>query len=282
MKNILGIIGSPRKLGNCEIIIKEISKNIETPHKLSLLRLSDFNIKRCKGCYTCLFKNGECVIKDDLKIILDAIIEADALIISVPTYFLAANASLKLLLDRGLSFYGSFEKLWGKPAIGIGIAGIKDKEGYTKLCIQNFMKAILTDTKACKILYGALPGEIFLNEENKSIATDLAKSLFDKPQKLDTPHCPLCKGDTFQFIEDNKVKCMLCSSNGTILTKNGKIVFDIKTTEPDFFKDKEEALNHKEWLCSMKNRFLEKKNDLKSIGKQYVDDGTCWIKPDKN
>jgi multimeric flavodoxin WrbA len=43
MKKILGIIGSPRKMGCSEIMIKEISRNISEPHELVLLRLTDFN-----------------------------------------------------------------------------------------------------------------------------------------------------------------------------------------------------------------------------------------------
>jgi hypothetical protein len=49
MKNILGIIGSPRKLGNCEIMVKEISRQISTPHELKLLRLQDFKILPCSS-----------------------------------------------------------------------------------------------------------------------------------------------------------------------------------------------------------------------------------------
>ena len=88
MKKILGIIGSPRKLGNCEIMVKEISRQITTPHQLSLIRLIDFEILPCKGCYACLFKEKKCVQDDDLNTILDSIVKADALIVSTPTYFL--------------------------------------------------------------------------------------------------------------------------------------------------------------------------------------------------
>ena len=56
MKTVLGIVASPRRLGNCEIMAKEISRQIPQPHELKLLRLSDFHIKPCRGCYLCLFK----------------------------------------------------------------------------------------------------------------------------------------------------------------------------------------------------------------------------------
>lgn len=112
MKKILGIIGSPRKLGNSEIMIKEISRHITLPHQLNLVRLSDFNILPCRGCYQCLFKEERCILDDELPTVLNAIIEADALIVATPTYFLSANSSLKRLMDRGLAFYAHGEALW--------------------------------------------------------------------------------------------------------------------------------------------------------------------------
>ncbi|MEJ2656789.1 MAG: flavodoxin family protein, partial [Desulfobacterales bacterium] len=119
MKKILGIIGSPRKLGNCEIMVKEISNQLSIPHELDLLRLQDFKILPCRGCYNCLFKTEDCILEDDLTTVIQAMAKADAYILSAPTYFLGINASLKMLLDRGISFYAHIEDLWGKPAVGV-------------------------------------------------------------------------------------------------------------------------------------------------------------------
>ena len=174
MKKILGIIGSPRKLGNCEIMVKEISRQISIPHELNLLRLQDFKILPCRGCYQCLYNTEQCVLEDDLVPVINAMIDADALIVSVPTYFLSVNACIKGLLDRGLSFYSQIEKLWQKPAVGVVTAGIEGKEGYSLLGIQSFLKLILAENKGSRIVYGALPGEIFMNPENKQTAAELA------------------------------------------------------------------------------------------------------------
>ncbi len=32
------------------------------------------------------------------------------------------------------------DNLWGKPAVGVAIAGIEGKEGYSRLVIQSFIK----------------------------------------------------------------------------------------------------------------------------------------------
>lgn len=278
MTTILGIIGSPRKLGNCEITVKAVSRHISSPHELELIRLSDFDIRPCRGCYACLFKEGGCVIKDDLNLVWDAIAGADALITAAPTYFLGPNAVLKCLLDRGLSLHAHLERVWGKPAVGIGIAGIFGKEGYTRLGIQNFLKFIMADVKTVSIMYGALPGEIFFNAENLDTVKQLAASLFEKKEEKETGTCPVCGGDTFRFLGGNRVRCMLCSNAGTVEMADAVPVFDLKPGDIEMFLTKKHAVAHKDWLRGMKARFLENKDRLKKISIDYLKDGT-WVTP---
>ncbi|QTA89336.1 flavodoxin family protein [Desulfonema magnum] len=278
MKKILGIIASPRNLGNSEMMVKEISSHIPLAHELNLLRLSDFNIRHCTGCYQCLFKKEGCVLDDDLHIIQNAILDADALIVAAPAYFLGANAALKLLLDRGLSFLNHVEKLWGKPAVGIAVAGIEGKEGSTLLGIESFLKLTMTEVKKTAIAYGALPGEVFFNEQNKKTAAELGESLFAPAPEKKAYACPLCGGDTFRFLGDNKVKCMLCSNSGTMRMESGSPVFEINKGEHELFLTKEETIQHGEWLQKMKGRFKEQKSRLKEISMAYKEGGN-WIKP---
>jgi len=278
MKKILGIIGSPRKLGNCEIMVKEIGRQITAPHELRLLRLSEFNLLPCRGCYACLFNAEKCIQNDDFQRILDTILEADALIVAAPTYFLGANACLKRLLDRGLAFYAHIDKLWGKPAVGIAIAGISGKEGHTLLGIQNFLKMILTEIKQTRICYGALPGEIFLNRQNIEAAADLAATLFAPAPGKEGPVCPLCGGDAFRFLGKDRVHCLLCSNLGTIHMQTDGPSFRIRKSGHELFLSKEEALRHKEWLMQMKARYLEQKEKLKEITLAYRKPEE-WIRP---
>jgi len=278
MKKILGLISSPRKLGNSELMIKEISRHIAQPHELHLLRLSDFRIFPCKGCYQCLFKDKVCIQKDDFNLVLESLVEADALIVAAPTYFLGPNAALKLLIDRGLAFYSHAERLWNKPAVGVGIAGIRGMEGYTLLGIESFLKLIFAEIKKCIMVYGALPGEIFLNEKNLKTAGDLASALYAPVPEKQEPSCPLCGGNTFRFTGNNKVQCMLCSNTGVFQMENESPVFTMENRFNMFFS-KENALEHKEWLMGMKGRFFEQKSRLKEITLPYLKEGN-WIKPD--
>ncbi len=277
MKNILAIIGSPRKLGNCEIMAKEISRRISEPHDLRLLRLPEYDIQSCTGCYTCLFKN-ECIIDDDFQSVAQAIVEADALIVAVPTYFLGPNACLKRFIDRGIALYPYIEKMWGKPAVAAGIAGIEGKEGYTMLGLESFLKMLFADIKMRRIVYGALPGEVFFNQQNRETAADMSRALIGEPETEKTPCCPVCGGQTFRFKEDDQVRCMLCSNAGKMVVENGRPVFEIARSEHEFFLTLEDALKHREWLVGMKSRFKANKDRLKEICLDYRQSGQ-WLKP---
>jgi multimeric flavodoxin WrbA len=279
VKKIVALIGSPRKLGNSELMAKEISRHIAASHTLQLIRLPAMDIRPCRACYTCLFDEKGCPQEDDFSQILAAILEADGLIVSAPTYFLSANASLKVLLDRGLALYAHYDRLWGKPSVAVAVAGIPGMEGFTKLCLESALRAMGTRLKASGVVYGALPGEVFMNEENRQVAKAFAAALFDPtPDWQSVPwRCDACGGDTFRFLGPDQVRCMTCSSPGQVLIDEGRLTLSVKAPEDHFFLTLEGAHRHRHWLQGMKKRFLEKKDALKTICLDYREDGD-WLK----
>ena len=277
MKTVLALLGSPRRLGNCELMAKEISRQLPVAHDLKLLRLPEFNIAACRGCYLCLLK-GQCPIEDDHQAVCQAILAADALILAAPTYFLGPNACLKRFTDRGLALYPHIESLWGKPAVAVGIAGLPGKEGYTLLGLENFLTLLFADIRSSRMIYGALPGEIFLNRQNRETARALAEALIDAPPPDAGPRCPLCGGRTFRFLSHDRVRCMLCSNAGTLESEQGKTRLHIQRSDHELFLTRQEALAHRDWLLSMKERFRAQKERLKDISSGYRQDGT-WIRP---
>jgi multimeric flavodoxin WrbA len=211
-----------------------------------------------------------CVQNDDLHLVLEALTQTDAYVVAAPTYFLGANATLKLLLDRGLSFYAHFDKLWGKPAVGVGIAGNRGMEGYTKLIIESFIKLTLGDLRGSAVIYGALPGEILVGNEGKETAKQLAEALVQgRGSGFDVPTCPLCGGDTFRFLPHGQVRCMLCSNSGDY------------RWEENLFLGYENAKKHPDLLRAMKGDFLARRKELKAMIQQYDQVGT-WIQVKKN
>jgi multimeric flavodoxin WrbA len=282
MKTLLGIVASPRKFGNCELFVKELYRNLSEEWRLNLIRLSELDIQPCRACYKCLFGEMECPQNDDFSFALKALVDCNAYVVAAPTYFLGANASLKRFLDRGLTFYGQTDSLWQKPAVGVAIAGIEGMEGYTKLVVDSFIKLTLGEHRGSAVVYGAIPGEIFLDDRGRATARDLADSLAYGPRKKEkvSPRCSLCGGDTFRFLSDHQVRCMVCSSSGTFVYRDYDLEVQMHPGEHPLFFSREDVLSHAEWLRGMKEKYLSRRKELKAVARQYTSQGT-WLRPEK-
>lgn len=75
--------------------IEEVSQN-----DVHIINVIDKHIEYCKGCFVCKKNGGECVIKDDMKEILEEILMSDLLIFNFPLYCFGMPANLKVLIDR--------------------------------------------------------------------------------------------------------------------------------------------------------------------------------------
>ena len=275
-KTLLGISASPRKLGNCELFIKDIFKYLGEGWSLRVARLPELDIKPCRACYQCLFDDMRCPQNDDFLTVLEALAEADAYVVAAPAYLLSANGSLKRFLDRGLQFYAFVDRLWGKPAAGVAIAGIEGMEGSTKRDVESFIKLTMGDLRGSAAVYGALPGEALLSSANRQTAEKLARAVLDPAGRFTpvVPVCPLCGGDTFRFLPDGNARCMLCSGSGPWEWKNESLRFHIDPGKHPLFLSKDDVNRHAEWLRGMKEKFLERKQELKAVVKQYLGVGT--------
>jgi hypothetical protein len=224
-------------------------------------------------------------LPDDLYLVLDALGAADACVVAAPTYALGAHASLKRLQDRTLSFYGALDSLWRKPAVGVAIAGIKGMEGHAKLAVDSFIRTSRLDHRGSEVLYGALPGEIFTKGNGKEIAVKLAARLNGSMAPCDdgaetAPSCPVCGGDTFRFLPEGGVRCMICSSSGVLLEKAGGFLV-IENPDGQMFRmTYESTIEHGEWLRSKKDAFQATRDELKAVTAEYLHIGE-WLRPER-
>ncbi len=271
-KTLLGISGSPRKHGNCELFIREIHKQLGSGWRLDLVSLPGQDIKPCKACYQCLYGQMRCPRDDGFLPVLDALAGADAYAVVAPAYLLSANSSLKKFIDRGLQFYAYLDRLWGKPAVGVAVAGIVGMEGSTRLNVESFVKMTFGDLRGAATVYGALPGEALLPEENRECAARLAEALADagKRFKPASPVCPLCGGDTFRLLPEGGARCMLCSGTGRYAWEDGRLSIHIEPGEHMFCLTKEEAARHLGWLREMKDRYPARRSELKEVLRRYL------------
>jgi len=115
---ILGIVCSPRKGGNTEILVTEaLEAAREAGGETELVLVGDKNIAPCDGCGSC-HETGACKIKDDMQAIYDQLEQADGIILGTPVYFLNVSAQAKAVMDRTYAFLSS-RKLRGKVAAAV-------------------------------------------------------------------------------------------------------------------------------------------------------------------
>ncbi len=103
-KKIIAVNAGPRMGWNTETLIKEASKGAES-QGAEVQRFDLFRLERYTGCISCFackkeqFK-GHCMCRDALTPVLDAIREADGLIIGSPNYLSEMTASFRALYER--------------------------------------------------------------------------------------------------------------------------------------------------------------------------------------
>ncbi|MFH1090389.1 MAG: flavodoxin family protein, partial [Pseudomonadota bacterium] len=112
---ILGLMCSPRKGGNTEILMNEALEGARSAGaETELIFVADKNIAPCDGCETC-HKTGQCRTKDDMQDIYEKMEAADGIIFGTPVYFTNVSAQAKIIIDRTYAFLVS-GKLKGKVA----------------------------------------------------------------------------------------------------------------------------------------------------------------------
>ncbi len=103
-KRIIAVNAGPRMGWNTETLITGASKGAESAGA-TIERFNLFRLEKYTGCISCFgckkeqFK-GHCICKDGLTPVLDAIREADGLIIGSPNYLGEMTASFRALYER--------------------------------------------------------------------------------------------------------------------------------------------------------------------------------------
>ena len=97
---VLGILGSPRRGGNSEILLKAFLEGAAgAGAEVEEIKLRDFKISPCLEIYHC-FKDGTCPIKDDMRGLYDKLLEADVVALASPVFFYGVTAQAKAMIDR--------------------------------------------------------------------------------------------------------------------------------------------------------------------------------------
>jgi multimeric flavodoxin WrbA len=97
---VLGIMGSPRIKGNTDLLLEEALKGAKSQGaEVEKIVVDKLKISPCKEYLGC-FRDGNCVIRDDMDDIYPKLLGADVVIIASPMFFYGVSSQAKALIDR--------------------------------------------------------------------------------------------------------------------------------------------------------------------------------------
>jgi len=102
---LMAFNGSPRKKWNTATLLQHAVDGAEQAGaEVELIHLYDLTFKGCASCFSCKRHGrkvkGVCVLKDDLKPVLERVREADGLLLGTPVYYGREAAAMCAFLER--------------------------------------------------------------------------------------------------------------------------------------------------------------------------------------
>ena len=114
-KKIVVITGSPRKNGNSFAMTDAFIQAAEAKgHTVTRFDAAMKNIGGCRACETCYSTGKACTFDDDFNTIAPAILEADAIVFTMPVYWYSIPAQIKGVIDRIFSLVVGGKDIAGK------------------------------------------------------------------------------------------------------------------------------------------------------------------------
>jgi multimeric flavodoxin WrbA len=185
-KQVLVLLGSPRKKGNSTVLAKQIIQGVESAGaKAETVYLNGLNIKPCQACYACKKKNSSgCAVDDDMQSLYPKLAESDAWVIASPVYWFTMSAQTKLFMDRCFALWNEDPQInpLYKKQIAIAMS-YGDSDPFNSGCVnalRSFQDAYrYAGARIVGMVYGSAeqPGEIASNTELMAQAEALGKKL---------------------------------------------------------------------------------------------------------
>ena len=183
-KQVLVILGSPRRTGNSSTLAARISLGAKSSGaEVETLFLQDLKISPCRACDTCQKHDSKgCATEDDMQEIYPKLIKADAWVIASPVYWFTMSAQTKIFMDRcyALPAYTKNPFAGKRIAIAMSYGDVDPVKSGCVNALRTFQDAFsYTKSNIVGMVYGSAmkAGEIKNNETLMREAEELGKRL---------------------------------------------------------------------------------------------------------
>jgi multimeric flavodoxin WrbA len=275
---VLGLVASPRKLGNSEILVKEMLASLPADTDKEMIRLADLDIRACRACYVCLPEEKGCRVEDDLPFLLGRIKAADAVVIASACYFLGGHTSLKTIGDRLVSVLANGAEFAGKKCVTATVYGIPGWEGYAREMVNNFARFLHLEVAGDMLVQAASPGEA-IRPEVMADARQLAQRLIGAPSAAGAPGvhtCRDCGSSLLQLAPSGSVRCVMCGATGELKAGAAGFTLDFAPGHRRF--SGEGMAEHARLLDKIRDSFIASRGELSQRRKPYGE-YDWWVQP---
>jgi len=172
---ILGVVGSPRKGGNTEILVRRVLESARAQGaEVKLLHLGEMEIAPCRSCLRCE-RQGSCVIEDGMSLAYGDLLRARAIVLGTPVYYWNVSAQLKAFMDRTYCFAPG-RRLRGKLGAAVVVAR---RAGCTAAfqAILGYFTIHRMRPAGGVIAYGDAPGDVERDAMGMGEAEALGRAL---------------------------------------------------------------------------------------------------------
>ena len=270
---VLALVASHRKLGNSEILAKEMLASLPATDR-EMIRLPELNLGQCKACYACLPAEKGCIIADDLAFLLERVKAADAVVITAACYFLGIHTSVKLAGDRLISILANSAEFAGKRCVTAVSYGIPGWEGYAREAVNNFARFLHLELVGSMTVRAASPGEA-VQPEVLAEARRLAGRLVSGAADVSVPGvlcCADCGSSMLQVAPTGAVRCAMCDARGQIKAGPGGVSIEFTAGHERF--SPAGKVEHAELLEDIKRHYIANRSGLFEVRKPY--EGMDW------
>ena len=178
---ILGIVCSPRKGGNTEILVQQvlaIAKDLGADSELDFI--ADKNIAPCDGCESCIV-TGKCKVKDDMQGIYPKLMESDGIVFGTPVYYWGMTAQAKTLIDR--TFIFRTDRPLKNKIAGLVIVARQRGISQTFSALTNYCYIQKMYVAGGVAAYADKKGDVRQNKEAIDEAKELGRNIFQAIQR---------------------------------------------------------------------------------------------------
>ena len=114
-KKIVVITGSPRKNGNSFAMTDAFIQAAEKKgHCVTRFDAAMMQLGGCRACETCYKTGKACSFDDDFNTMAPSLLEADAVVFTMPVYWYSIPAQIKAVIDKLYSFCVAGKDVAGK------------------------------------------------------------------------------------------------------------------------------------------------------------------------